>query len=291
MNILGVDIGGSFIKFVYKDKDFIQKGKIPTNQSFDYILKEIKNLKNNFSPEKLGIAIAGVYDKKYGRISASPNLKFLEGIDLKEILTSELKINLEIFNDASAAAYGEYKYGAGKNAQILICLTLGTGLGGGAVIEGNLLDGISGSSMEIGHTTIELEGWHCHCGRKGCLEAYVSSYGLERFYFFLTDVKKTSKEIIFLANEGKLEAIKAIDEFSRYLALGLMNILHIFNPDKIVIGGGIPEYYPAVIDLAISKLKNLAFKLPLRDVVITKAQLGEFSGAYGALALMENEYR
>jgi len=289
MSILGVDIGGSFIKFVAKSGKDIKKGKIPTEKSFTSITGEVKKLIKNFHPEILGIGIAGLYDKKSGRLVASPNIRFLEGIEIKDIFESEFNLPVVIENDASAAAYGEFRYGAGKDSQTLICLTLGTGLGGGAVINRELLSGVSGCAMEIGHITIDTDGWRCHCGRKGCLEAYVSSYGLERFYFFLTDQKLSSSEIITLANEGKLEAIKAVEEFSRYLSIGLMNILHIFNPDKIVIGGGIPEYYPAVIDLARSNLKKIAFELPFRDVSICRAKLGEYSGAYGAMALAEKE--
>ncbi len=287
MSVLGIDIGGTFIKFVGKSGSDIKKGKIPTESRFDSILTEIKKLCKNFHPKSLGIGIAGLYDKKTGRLTASPNIKFLEGIDLKEILEEELNIPIIIENDASAAAYGEYMYGAGKGGEIVVCLTLGTGLGGGVVIDGKLISGVSGSAMEIGHTTIDINGWRCHCGRKGCLEAYVSSYGLERFYFFLTDQNLPSTQIITLANEGKLEAMKALEEFARHLAVGLMNILHIFNPDIVIIGGGIPEYYPAVIDLATAELKNLAFELPFRDVKIKKADLGEYSGAFGAMALAE----
>jgi len=287
MSVLGIDIGGTFIKFAGKSGSDIKKGKIPTEKRFDSILSEIKKLCKNFHPEVIGIAIAGLYDKKTGKLTASPNIKFLEGIDLKEILEEELNIPIFIENDASAAAYGEYVYGAGKGGNIVVCLTLGTGLGGGVVVNGELISGVSGSAMEIGHTTIDVDGWRCHCGRKGCLEAYVSSYGLERFYFFLTDQNIPSAQIITFANEGKLEAMKAVEEFSRYLSIGLMNVLHIFNPDRIIIGGGIPEYYPAVIDLSAAELKKLAFELPFRDVEIKKAELGEYSGAFGVMALSE----
>jgi Transcriptional regulator/sugar kinase len=95
-----------------------------------------------------------------------------------------------IENDANLAAYGEYVYGNGKDSEILVCLTLGTGLGGGAVIGGKILSGVSGSAMEIGHIAVEKNGLPCHCGRNGCLEAYVSSYGLERIYCILTEKRQ-----------------------------------------------------------------------------------------------------
>ncbi len=287
MSVLGIDIGGTFIKFCGKEKNEIKTGKISTGNDINKVISELEKIMKNFQPDVLGIGVAGLYDKKTGKLTHSPNIKFLEGLPLKRLLEERFNIPVIIENDASAAAFGEYCYGAGKNSKILVCFTLGTGLGGGLVINGNLISGVSGSAMEIGHTTIDIEGWHCHCGRKGCLESYVSSYGLERMYFMLTDKKLSSTEIITLANEGNTEAMKAIEEFSKYLSTGLMNVIHTFNPDVVVIGGGIPQHYPAVISLAVSSLKNKAFSLPFRDCQIKKAELGEFSGAFGAMALAE----
>ncbi|NPA58085.1 MAG: ROK family protein [Aquificae bacterium] len=287
MGYLGIDIGGSFIKYCGKTNGEIKKGKIPTERNLDSVLFTLKEVVEKFNPERVGFGVAGLYDKKTGVITASPNIKHLEGINLKGVLEGYLNVPVVIHNDGSAAAFGEYHYGAGKGAEVLVCFTLGTGLGGGLVIGGNLVEGVSGCGMEIGHTTVNVDGWYCHCGRKGCLEAYASSYGLERFYFLLTDKKLSSAEIILLANGGDREAIQSIEEFSRYLAVGLMNALHIFNPDRIVVGGGIPEHYPVVIDMAVANLKEMAFHLPFRDVQVLKAGLGEYSGAYGAMVLAE----
>ncbi len=294
MKVLGIDIGGTFVKYIYeKDRD-IEKGKIFVkdfieNNDRKGFLNSILKLVEEKSPTKLGIAVAGLIDKKEGKITNSPNIRLIENLNIKELFEEKLNIPVFVENDATLAAYGEYKYGAGKNSEILVCLTLGTGLGGGAVVYGNLLTGVSGSGMEIGHMTIDKNGWLCHCGRRGCLEAYVSSYGLERIYFFKTDRHIPSSEIILLANEGNKEAMESIEEFSVYLSYGLMNILHIFNPDKILLSGGIPEHYPAVVELAVSNLKKLSFPLPFRDVEIGLASLGEFSGAYGALAYAKNQ--
>ncbi|WP_457641271.1 ROK family protein [Persephonella sp.] len=292
MKSLGIDIGGTFLKYIYKENNQFTTGKIYTRDIIsegnpDLIIKEIKNIVEKFKPESIGIAVAGLVDKKTGRITNSPNIKSLDGYPLKENLEKIINIPVYIENDASLAAYGEYMYGAGKNSKILICLTLGTGLGGGAVINGKILSGVSGSAMEIGHTIIQLNGLPCHCGRKGCLEAYVSSYGLERIYYLLTDKKLSSSEIISLANEGNKLAMESLEKFSEYLAIGLMNITHIFNPDKILIAGGIPEYYPALRDITVANLKKLTFPLPFRDLSIENAALREFSGAYGALAYGE----
>jgi len=293
MAFLGIDIGGTFIKYVYENNQ-IKKGKfyvkdIVEEGDREALLDVIAEIFENHKSKAIGVAVAGLIDKKTGLITNSPNIKPLEHFNIKEALEKKLGVSVYVENDATLAAYGEYLYGAGKDSQILICLTLGTGLGGGAVINGHLLTGVSGSAMEIGHMTIDKNGWLCHCGRKGCLEAYVSSYGLERIYFFKTDKHIPSSEIILYANEGKKEALESLEEFSRYLAYGLMNILHIFNPDKVLLAGGIPEHYPAVVEMATADLKKLAFPLPFRDVSIDIASLGEFSGAYGALGLAKTK--
>ncbi|RMD47258.1 MAG: ROK family protein [Aquificota bacterium] len=292
MGFLGIDIGGTFIKYVFEDKIGLKTEKIYIKELVEKndregIIKEIENIVSELSPKGLGIAVAGLIDKKEGIITNSPNIKPFEHFPIKQSLEKRLNIPVLVENDANLAAYGEYLYGAGKNGNILICLTLGTGLGGGAVINGNLLTGVSGSAMEVGHMTIDKNGWICHCGRKGCLEAYVSSYGLERIYFFKTGRYLPSSEIILLANEGKEEAMESLEELSKYLSYGLMNLLHLFNPDKILLAGGIPEHYPLIAELATSDLKKLAFPLPFRDVSIDIASLGEFSGAYGALGYIK----
>ena len=294
MTFLGIDIGGTFIKYAFEKSGEIETGKvfikdIVTQGNREELLKEIQKIVERYTPKALGIAVAGLIDKKTGIITASPNIKLLEDLNLKEKLEKVLNIPVYIENDATLAAYGEYLYGAGKESEILLCLTLGTGFGGGAVINENLLTGVSGSAMEVGHMTIDKNGWLCHCGRKGCLEAYVSSYGLERIYFFKTDKHIPSSEIILLANEGNEIAMESLEEFSRYLAYGLMNLVHLFNPDKILLSGGIPEHYPALVEMATADLKKLAFPLPFRDVNIELATLGEFSGAYGALGFAKKE--
>ncbi len=292
MVILGIDIGGTFIKYAAKVDGEIKKDKIYVrdiveNGDLDKFINELKSLIRNYDPDRIGIAVAGLIDKKEGKITNSPNLKFIENLPLKDILEDFSKKPVYVENDASLAALGEFSYGAGKNKQIVLCLTLGTGLGGGAVINGQLLTGVSGSAMEVGHITIVKDGWLCHCGRKGCLEAYVSSYGLERIYFMHTHKFIDSKEIIAEANEGKTEAINSIEEFSKYLSIGLMNLTHIFNPDCVVLSGGIVEHYPLITELATSELKHIVFPLPFRDLEIKRAELGEFSGTFGALELAE----
>ncbi|WP_028950597.1 ROK family protein [Sulfurihydrogenibium subterraneum] len=286
---LGIDIGGTFLKVAFKENGEIKTEKIAVKeiQKKESFLENLREVVKKYNPNKIGIAIAGLVDKKTGLLTNSPNLKFLEGLNLKEFIEKEFNIEVFIENDANVAAFGEYVYGNGKGSKVLVCLTLGTGLGGGLVIDGKIFSGVSGSAMEIGHITVEKDGFLCHCGRKGCLESYVSSYGLERLYCLISEEKRSSFEIINLAKQNDDKAIQTFEIFTDYLAIGIMNIAHIFNPDTVLLSGGIIENYSDVLTLTKSKVEKLVFPLPLRDLHINSAKLGSWSGAYGALALAE----
>lgn len=286
---LGIDIGGTFLKVAFKENGEIKTEKIAVKeiQKKESFLENLREVIKKYNPSKIGIAIAGLVDKKTGLLTNSPNLKFLEGLNLKEFIEKEFNIEVFVENDANVAAFGEYVYGNGKGSKVLVCLTLGTGLGGGLVIDGKIFSGVSGSAMEIGHITVEKDGFLCHCGRRGCLESYVSSYGLERLYCLISEEKMSSFEIINLAKQNDEKAIQTFEIFTDYLAIGIMNIAHIFNPDRVLLSGGIIENYLDVLNLTKRKVEKLVFPLPLRDLHINSAKLGSWSGAYGALALAE----
>ncbi len=280
---LGVDIGGSFIKFT----DGKRLWKIPTPHEKAEIIETVSKVSKELQAEKIGVAVAGLINEKSGVVSVSPNLPFLNGVPLKENLQEKLGIPIIVVNDANAAAYGEYRKGSGRGSKVFVCLTLGTGLGGGAVINGELFTGVCGTAMEVGHIKVSLDGWPCHCGRNGCLEAYASSYGLERFYFVIKGKAKKSYEIIELAKDGEIEALRAVESLIRYLAVGIVNLVHLLNPDKIALGGGIVINYPDLANEIEKIVKKQAFNLPAREIRIVTAELGEFSGAVGAYLLTD----
>ncbi|MEZ0323227.1 MAG: ROK family protein [Hydrogenothermaceae bacterium] len=290
MKFLGIDIGGTFVKVILKDNEKLKKEKIliPENvKKKELFEKFILDIILKYSPEKVGIAVAGLVNKE-GMVTNSPNLRYIEGINLKNYIQNSLNIPVFVGNDANFAAYGEYVYGNGKDSKILICLTLGTGLGGGAVIDGKILEGVSGSAMEIGHMIIEKGGQLCNCGRRGCLEAYVSSYGLERTYRDISGESLSSFDIIKLAKEGDIKALKSFEIFIDYLSVGIMNIAHIFNPDKVLLSGGIVENYSELLPKLRKIVKCITFPLPAKDLTIDSGLLGSWSGSYGALAVAEN---
>jgi predicted NBD/HSP70 family sugar kinase len=286
MQILGIDVGGTYIK-TYNGKEY-RKFKTPKDRSS--LIKQLLEIIDNEEPQRVGLAIAGLINQNSGEITRSPNLPFLDGVNLKEELQKAYNSEIFLINDVNAATLGEYKLGAGKASKFLIGIFIGTGLGGGAVLNGKPLLGSSGCAMEIGHIAVETTGgWPCHCGRKGCLEAYVSSYGLERFYLLEGGKCKSSKEILESAKKGEEEALRAIERVAFYLAVGLTNLLHIFNPDKVVIGGGVATHCPTLVKMAETFTKQRAFKQPLNDVTFSLAQLGDYSGAVGTYYLAKEK--
>jgi len=278
---LGIDIGGTFVKFFWEGK----KEKVRTPKNKRDLKELLKRAIERGKPEKVGIGVAGIVNKRELKVEESPNLRFLEGFSFKEL--KEKVKELKVFNDATAAAFGEHKKGAGKGSKVFVCITLGTGLGGGLVIEGKPFEGIGGGALEPGHTCIEVDGWICNCGRRGCLEAYASSYGLERHYRKLWGEEKSSFEILKEAKGGKEKGIKAVKELSLYLGVGLTNLIHLFNPDRVAITGGIVSQYPELVKEVERIVKERSFKSLGKECQIVKGQLSDFSGAVGAYLLLE----
>lgn len=276
---LGVDVGGTFIKFTDGKRTWKEKTPDGVEELLSLI---VQTLKEN-SVKRAGIGVAGLVRVEKGVITDSPNLRFLKGLELKREIEGRAGVEVLVLNDATAAAYGEFKLGAGRGSSHLLCLTLGTGLGGGAVVNGKPLIGASGAALEVGHMVVERNGELCRCGRRGCLEAYVSSYGLERLYFRKTGKSLSSFEIVERAKLGEEEARKALLEMASYLSFGVMNLLHIFNPDVVVVSGGIPARYPELLNSVERKVREMAFSQPASDFRLKPARLGEFSGATGAL--------
>ncbi|WP_457681502.1 ROK family protein [Thermovibrio sp.] len=277
---LGIDLGGTFVKFAAEDG---RRWKVKTPKEREGLIELLSEKILKEGAKKVCIAVAGMVNKREGAVELSPNLRFLNGVKIREEVERRTKAEVKVLNDASAAALGEYREGAGRGSRVMVCLTLGTGLGGGAVVEGKLLEGFNGKAMEIGHTTVKVGGWKCHCGRRGCLEAYASSYGLERFYFILTGRCESSFSIIERAKGGEEEAKEAIKELSRFLTVGVVNAVHTFNPDRVVICGGIPESFPEIVGWVERGVKEEGLESLTGEVKVRKGELSEFSGAVGAL--------
>ena len=279
--IKGIDIGGSFIKVLWengrKEKHYIKDIK----KDREKFIGKLKEIIVDGKPSGVGIAVAG-FTSKEGKVYHSPNIKILNDFDFREIL-SDIDIPFIVGNDVSLGAFGEWFYDH-KDKEILLLVAVGTGLGSGLVVGGELFTGVCGSALELGHHVLQKGGELCNCGRRGCWEAYCSSYGIEREYEKLTGKRLSDYRIAELAKKGENEAVKVIEVFKEYLVLGLMNSIHIFNPDCVVLGGGVIKVLKELLWDLPEKVKAITEELPASCVEIYFSKADEFMGARGALA-------
>jgi glucokinase len=257
---------------------------------------------NNFKPSSLagiGIACAGAIDAARGVITTSPNLPEWSDVPLAGLIAERYGVDTYLVNDASAAALGEHRFGAGQGLRNLVMLTLGTGIGGGIIIDGELYLGASGSAAEMGHMIIDVNGPECPCGSKGCLEVFASGTAVARDAAMRIGQGEKSSLVDMV--QGRLEEITAgkvgaaarngdalaIDVFSRaayYLGIGLVNIVNIFNLEMIIIGGGMAEQAEFLLEPARQVVAAGAFPISAQAVRIVPAKLGNEAGVYGAAA-------
>ncbi len=281
----GIDIGGTFIKVFWEDgrkeKHYI-KDAVKDKREF---FKRVRDIALDGNPEKIGVAVAG-FTSLEGVVYKSPNIPALDGVNIKELF---YPAKVKVINDVSAGAFGEWFY-EHRDSKVLLFVAVGTGLGAGLVIEGKPFLGACGSSLELGHHIIKIQGEKCNCGRLGCWEAYCSSYGLERIYERLSGKRLDDFQIIKKAKEGELSALKAIEEFKDYLIVGLVNSIHIFNPDRVVLGGGLIDGMVELLDGLEEKLRAMCESLPGKCFRLSFSSCAEYCMARGALvfSLMED---
>jgi glucokinase len=263
--------------------------------AIDHLLSQ-----RNINPSQLdsiSIAAAGAIDFKKGLITSSPHLPGWHDVPLRDIVEEKYKVNTFLINDASAAALGEHHFGAGRGVNNLILLTVGTGIGGGIIINGRLYSGVSGSAGEIGHMTIDVNGPRCDCGKTGCLEALVSGTAVAKEAIkrirqgersSLTEIVEgkieniTAEEVSIAAQGGDSLASEVILKAATYLGVGIANLVNIFNPEMIIIGGGMAKMGDLLLNPARQVVRERAFQLPAQAVQIVPARLGDDAGVLGA---------
>ncbi len=246
-----------------------------------------------------GIAAAGILDTKRGIVTTSPNLPHWCDVPLRDIVADKLGIVTYLINDADAAAIGEHRFGAGKGVKNLVYVTVSTGIGGGIIINGELYSGINGCAGELGHMTIAAHRRRCHCGNFGCLEAMASGWaiaseavrrlrrGETSSILDLVDGKLesiTAETVALAAKRGDRLACDIVAEAANYLGIGLANLVNIFNPELIVIGGGLSKMGDMLLEPARKVVRERAFGLPARTVRIVRARLGSNAGIIGVAA-------
>ncbi len=298
-NFVGIDVGGTNIKAVLLDEKKKQTRSVtlPTqaNSGKKAIAKNILRAATIVAAGKkvsaIGIALAGAVNAEKGMLVDAPNLREFEKFPIKRILQKRFRVPTVVENDANAAAFAESQIGCGKKSKILVLLTLGTGMGCGIIIGGKLFTGATHSAAEFGHTIIDSRGYKCKCGNFGCLEAMANARFLERKAKELIAKGKKSPlkrfdalSIQLAAEKGDAVAKLAYKEFAENLGIGLANICNIFNPDLIVLSGGIARA-KTIFPVATKKMKQLAFRQNAEHVKVCSAKAGYFAGATGAALL------
>ncbi len=309
---IGIDLGGTNIKagVVSEDFEIVAKTSCKTNlprpaedicaDMAKVALEAVEKAGLTIDQiESVGIGTPGTANSETGIIEYSNNLGFL---NFPVVKLMKEKINKPCFveNDANAAAYGEFVAGAAKGANDAVCITLGTGVGGGIIINKKIYSGFNFAGAEIGHTVIDPNGPECTCGRKGCFEVFSSATGLVRMTRDAMLADKSSVMWKMNDEEGKVSARTAfnamragdkagkevVDKYIRYLACGITNTINIFQPDILCIGGGVcNEGDPLLLPLRELVAKEVYTKNSAKNTEIVIAKLGNDAGIIGAAFL------
>jgi len=245
------------------------------------------------------IGAPGLSNPETGVIFTSPHLPGWKDVPLKTIVEEETGIKTLLVNDANAAALGEMYFGAAKGARNFIYITISTGIGGGIVIDGEIYAGSLGTAGEIGHMTIDTNGPKCNCGNTGCWETLASGTALAReakqrisggaktsiLEYADGDVNKVNAETVHkAAQQGDTLAKELIARTSYYIGVGLTNLINIFNPELIIIGGGLANIGDILLEPAYKVAGERAYKVAFESVRFARAELGKNSGVIGAAA-------
>lgn len=299
---VGVDIGGTNIRSaLVKDGRIIRRMKLPTRveRGVKGVIGQIKAAINPFigQAEGIGVGVAGIIDSKKGVVRFSPNLSGWHNIHLATILEKECKMPVRLLNDVNAFCIGEWKYGAAKGYDNVFLFTLGTGVGGAAICEGKLLFGATGFAGEFGHSVIKFNGPTCPCGNRGCLERYVGArYIVERARRKIRKVKSslhkykrlTPRIIADEAKKGDKPAQEVFSETGFYVGIGVANIIVLFDPDVVVISGGVARAGKILFDPIRKVVNQRVLGAQYRKTKIIPALLGDDGGILGAVYFASN---
>ena len=242
------------------------------------------------------IAVPGTIDVEEGVVETAPNIPCLASFRLADALQNELHRPALIENDANAAAVGEMWQGAARGVGTITCLTLGTGVGGGIILNGKLWRGADGSAGEIGHMAIDpFGGVVCGCGAEGCLEVYASATAIVRMTidalpdYPLSTLHKnedlTAEKVYHAGQTGDELALEIFRRMGTYLGIGLANLVNVLNPEMIVIAGGVANAWDLFAKHAIQQMRERAFPLPAANVQVKRGECGDNAGLLGAASL------
>lgn len=306
---MGVDLGGTKVEAALVDAsgNILSSHRHPTHpeKGASQIIEDISACvdqclaKGKNEAQALGIGVAGQVDLA-GVVRSSPNLGW-NNVLLRDMLEERVKLPVYVTNDVRAASWGEWRFGVGKGVHDLIVVFVGTGIGGGVVSGGRMLEGCSNTAGEIGHITLISDGRDCRCPNRGCLEAYAGGWAIaERAQEAVEADPDAGRSLLSIAgslekitavtvsqayHEGDLLAFQLVKETIQYLADGLVGIVNAFNPCVLVLGGGVIEGLPEIVENVESIIKKRALKPAVESLKVAKAALGNKAGIIGVSAL------
>lgn len=305
--VIAVDLGGTHLRGAAVDRNggIQHRFKQPTPPGADSselvraivsAVRECERLVLNDGADVRAVSVAVPGNVRDGVVGRAPNIPGLNGLGLREILTSELQRPVTLENDANAAAVGEMWQGAGRGARTIVCVTLGTGVGGGIILDGHLWRGHDGSAAEIGHLSLNpLGGVPCGCGSHDCLEVYASATAIVRLTReripdhpqspLGSEPELTSEQIYRAGIAGDELALEVFAVMGVYLGAGLASLINIINPEIIIIGGGVANGWDLFAEKMCAEVTNRRFPLPAAQVKIVRAECGDDAGLLGAAHL------
>jgi len=307
-SVLAADVGGTNIRVALVDASgqilLRQESNTPKQGSAKEISKLIsvltgKILKegSGFGPvREFGLAIPAIIDYANGAVLESPNLPHLNGFQLGPHVANNTGLDVRLENDATAAAIGEHWLGAGRGATNVIGVTLGTGVGGGLILGGEVFHGVDGTAGELGHICVEPEGPLCGCGSCGCVEQFASATAIvrqvkERFSeghssTLIRSANFTAADVFNAAKDGDKLSIEVFETAGYYLGIALAGLVNVLNPEVIFITGGVSGAWEMFIARTLQQVEKRAFQRPTERVKIVRGKLGDDAGILGAAKIV-----
>ena len=313
---IGVDIGGTNVKIALVDQKgaIVYSNSVPTRaeMGYEYTVKNIKETIYTSMKESdvtidsiggIGFGLPGQINSEAGVVRLLPNIPGWVNVPLGQIIEDEFKVKCKIDNDVRVATLGEFTYGAGQGCKNLVCITVGTGVGSGIIVNGQLVRGASMSAGEIGHMILQAhEGPICGCGNTGCLEAFASgpsivqlakeylSGGKSAKFEELANGREITPFMVYeAAMQGDAVAKRIFAIVGEWLGIALTSVVNLLNPEKIIIGGGVSQAGNFLIDPIRQTINERAIKVSADAVEVVTAKLGERAGVIGASLLIDNK--
>lgn len=301
---IGIDIGGTKIAIGLVDSQGLIAAQttLPTDLSIspDEMITRVATATTQLLNEQaipsssiagIGVGAPGPLNTKKGIIVEPPNLRSWWNFSIIESLQRYFNFPIFFENDATAAALAEKWVGAAQNLDHFIFMTISTGIGAGIFAHGKLLTGATGNAGDIGHIVIDPSAGHCNCGQDGCFEYIASGTAIARQATQILGRQVTSKETFELAADGHKEMKRLVDQVFRYIAIGCVTLINTFDPEKVIIGGGVSQVGPALFETIQSYVEKNALNPTGRSTPIIPAQLQQNAGLIGAAALVHVSYK